>query len=270
MSLKIDLSGKRALVSGVSSGIGSGVARILAQAGCDISGCGLDEFDSAGAQHFIESVEKEGGMAEYLSLDLTDPGEIERWVNTARSTMGGIDIIISNAGRNIFEGLENCTNAAWEECMNLNLASHWRLAKSAYPYLKESGRGVFIITTSNHAFNTIPDCFPYNIAKAGLVAMVQSLAIEWGPHIRAVGIAPGFVDTPAGRNWFNTFADPDAELARTKASHPVNRICSVEEIGALAAFLASEWGGFISGTTILADGGRSALMQDGEGYGKYL
>ena len=267
MSLKIDLSGKRALVSGVSSGIGAGIARMLAQAGCDVFGCGLDEFDSAGAQHFIESVEKEGGKAEYLSLDLMKPEAIDQWVKRAASALGGIDIIISNAGRNIFEGLENCGDAAWEECMNLNLASHWRLAKSAYPYLKKSGQGVFIITSSNHAFFTIPGCFPYNIAKAGLVALVQSLAIEWGPHIRAVGIAPGFIDTPAGRNWFNTFEDPDAELTRTKASHPVNRIGSVEEIGALAAFLASEWGGFISGTTILADGGRSALMQEGEGYG---
>lgn len=267
MSLKIDLSGKRALVSGVSSGIGSGVARVLAQAGCDIFGCGLDKFDSVGARQFIESVEQEGGKAEYLSLDLTKPGEIKRWVKTAVAALGGIDIIISNAGRNVFEGVENCSEKAWEECMNLNLASHWRLAQFAYPYLKESGQGVFIIMTSNHAFYTIPGGYPYNIAKAGLVAMVQSLAIEWGPHIRAVGIAPGFVDTPAGRDWFNSFPDPEAELARTKASHPVNRIGSVQEIGALCAFLASEWGGFISGTTILVDGGRAALMQEGEGYG---
>jgi NAD(P)-dependent dehydrogenase (short-subunit alcohol dehydrogenase family) len=267
MSLKIDLSGKRALVSGVSSGIGGGVARILAQAGCDISGCGLDDSDSEGTQQFIESVEKEGGIAEYLSLDLTKPGEIGRWVKTAASTLGGFDIIVSNAGRNVFEGVENCSDEVWEDCMNLNLASHWRLAKFAYPYLKQSGHGIFIITTSNHAFGTIPGSFPYNVAKAGLVAMVQSIAIEWGPQIRAVGIAPGYVQTKAYGTWFNSFDDPAAEVARIKALHPVNKMGSVEEIGALCAFLASEWGGFITGTTILADGGRSALMQDGEGYG---
>jgi len=267
MSLKIDLSGKRALVSGVSSGIGGGVAQMLAQGGCDISGCGLEDFSSEGAQKFIQSVENEGRKSEYISLDITNSEEIERWVKRAASTLGGIDIVISNAGRNVFEGVEDCSDAAWEECMNLNLASHWRLAKFAHPYLKKSGNGVIIVMISNHAFYTIPGCYPYNVAKAGLRAMVQSMAIEWGPKIRAVGIAPGFISTQAGEDWFNTFSDPAAELAKTKASHPVNRIGSVEEIGALCAFLASEWGSFISGSTILADGGRSALMQDGEGYG---
>lgn len=267
MSLEIDLRGKRAVVSGVSSGIGGGIAHMLARAGCDISGCGLDSIDSAGAQRFIESVEKEGRKAEYLSLDLTDHGAIERWVETAVETLGGIDIIISNAGRVFFEGVETCSESAWEDCLNLNLASHWRLAKSAYPYLKQSENGVFIVIASNHAYYTMPGCFPYNVAKAGLTAMVQSLAIEWGPHIRAVGIAPGYVHTSMSGDWFNTFEDPASEMAKINALHPVNKMGSVDEFGALCAFLSSEWGGFFTGTTILVDGGRSALMQDGEGYG---
>jgi NAD(P)-dependent dehydrogenase (short-subunit alcohol dehydrogenase family) len=267
MSLEIDLRGKRALVSGVSSGIGGGVGRMLARAGCHISGCGLEAVDSEGAQQFIEFTEKEGGKAEYLSLDLTNPAEIERWVETAVRLLGGIDILISNAGRNVFKGVEACDDAAWEDCMNLNLASHWRLARAAYPHLKQGGNGVIIVIASNHAYSTMPGCFPYNVAKAGLVAMVQSLAIEWGPHIRAVGIAPGYVLTPSSNAWFNTLQDPTAELAKIKALHPLNKLGSVEEIGSLCAFLASDGAGFISGTTILADGGRSALMLDSERYG---
>ncbi|MCP5100139.1 MAG: SDR family oxidoreductase, partial [Chloroflexi bacterium] len=226
-----------------------------------------EDSDSVGAQQFITSVEKEGRKAEYLSLDLTNPEEIERWVETAVSTLGGIDILISNAGANFFKGVATCEDAAWEANMNLNLASHWRLAKSAYPYLQQSEQGVIVVISSNHAFYTMPGCFPYNVAKAGLIALVQSMAIEWGPHIRAVGIAPGYVETSAYGTWFNSFDDPAAEKARVKAIHPVNKMGSVTEIGALCAFLASEWGGFISGTTIVADGGRSALMQDGTSYG---
>jgi len=267
MTLEIDLRGKRALVSGVSSGIGGGIAHMLARAGCDISGCGLHAADSEGAHQFIDSVQKEGRKAEYLALDLTNPGEIERWVGTAVSTLGGIDILISNAGRNDFKGVETCSDEAWEDCMNLNLASHWRLARSAYPHLKQSGSGVIIVITSNHAYSTTPGCFPYNVAKAGLLAMVQSFAIEWGPSIRAVGIAPGYVLTPALSALVNTSEDSAAKLAEIKALHPLNKMGSVQEFGALCAFLASEWGGFFSGTTILVDGGRSALMQDSEGYG---
>ena len=267
MTLSIDLSGKKALVSGVSSGIGQGVARMLARAGCDVSGCGLEPVDEAGPQKFIAAVQSAGRNAAYHAIDVTRPQDIETWVETAVRALGGIDIVISNAGRNVFEGVAGSSEAAWAENMDLNLASHWRLGKFAYPYLKQTGCGVFIVMTSNHAFSTIPGCYPYNVAKAGLIAMVQSMAIEWGPDIRAVGIAPGFIETGAGQAWFNTFPDPDAEKARTKAIHPVNKMGSVDEIGALCAFLASEWGGFISGTTILADGGRSALMQEGEGYG---
>lgn len=267
MALEINLKGKRALVSGVSSGIGGGIGRMLAQAGCDISGCGLDSIDSDGAQQFLASVEKAGGQAEYLSLDITDPAEIKHWVDSAVSMLGGIDILVSNAGRNFFEGAEDCDEQSWEACMNLNLASHWRLAQHAVPYLKKSGRGVIIVTASNHAFYSMPGCFPYNVAKAGLTAMVQSFAIEWGPAIRAVGIAPGFVETPAAHAWFETFPDAEAKFAEIKGLHPVNKIGSVEEIGSLCAFLASDWGGFITGTTLLADGGRSALMQDGVSYG---
>jgi len=267
MTLEIDLKGKRALVSGVSSGIGGGIAIMLARAGCDISGCGLDDLDSAGAQQFIESVEKEGRKAEYLSLDLRNPGDIEQWVKTAVRTLGGIDILISNAGVTNFEGAEKCSESAWEDCMNINLASHWRLAKSAYPYLKQCGHGVIVVIASNHAYYSMPGCFPYNVAKAGLLAMVQSFAIEWGPHIRAVGIAPGYVETSMVRSLFENHADAEAKLAKIKAIHPVNKIGSPKEIGALCTFLVSKWAGFFTGTTIDVEGGRSALMEDNVNYG---
>jgi NAD(P)-dependent dehydrogenase (short-subunit alcohol dehydrogenase family) len=121
---------------------------------------------------------------------------------------------------------------------------------------------VVIVISSNHAYATLPNCFPYNVAKAGVTALVQSLALEWGPSIRAVGIAPGFINTAAGDAWFASFPDAAAERLRTAALHPVGRIGEPEEIGALCAFLATPWAGFISGTTLLVDGGRSALLQD--------
>ena len=205
-------------------------------------------------------------MSSVISLDLTDPGEIGRWVQLTAASLGGIDILISNAGQNIFKGTATCSEEMWEQNINVNLAAHWRLAKAAYPYLKQSGPGVIVVITSNHAYYTMPGCYPYNVAKSALLGLVRSLAIEWGPQIRAVGIAPGYVDTPALHVLLGNSPDPAAELAKIYALHPVNRMGSVEDIGALCAFLASEWGGFISGTTMLVDGGRSALMQDDVSY----
>jgi NAD(P)-dependent dehydrogenase (short-subunit alcohol dehydrogenase family) len=196
-------------------------------------------------------------------VDLSLAPAPAHWVATAAAAIGGVDILISNAGRNFFAGAATCSGETWQANMNLNLTAHWRLAQAAYPFLTRSNsQPVIIIITSNHAYYTLPGSFPYNISKAGLLAMVQSLAIEWGPHIRTVGIAPGFVDTPGNEAWFNTFANPAAQRTRTEQLHPVGRIGTAAEIGALCAFLASPWSSFISGSTILIDGGRSALMQD--------
>lgn len=262
MSMSIDLTGTRAFVSGVTSGIGSGIATMLARTGCDVAGCGRSSSDSDGARAFVESVEKAGRRAVYLSGDISQKETPGLLVADAVAALGGLDIVISNAGRNVFTGAADCSEDDWDECMQLDLAAHWRLARAARPHLEQSASGVILIIGSNHAWGTIPGCFPYNVAKAGLLGLVQSLAIEWGPSIRTVGIAPGFIDTAGNQTWFDSFPDPAAERARTEKSHPVGRLGSVDEIGELCAFLASPSAGFISGTTLCVDGGRSALMQD--------
>lgn len=260
MALQIDLKGKVALVTGVSSGIGLGVAKMLARAGCTVTGCALDAADSAGANLFLDAIKAEGASGQYLQTDVTKVEALEALVAAAAKN-GGIDILVSNAGRNFFQGAAECEEQEWQENMNLNLSSHWRLAKLCRPYL-EQRRGVILIMTSNHAENTIPGCFPYNLAKTALTGLVRSLAIEWGPAIRCVGIAPGFIDTAGNQNWFNSFAEPEQERQRTIDLHPVKKLGTAEEIGGWCAFLASGYAAFASGTTYLIDGGRSALMQD--------
>lgn len=264
MPLSIDLENKTAFVSGATRGIGAGVARSLALAGCDVAGCGMSPADSEVVQNFIASIEALGQKAAYFQGDLSLPETAPRLMAQVEKEFGHLDVLISNAGRNVFKGAELCSDEDWDFCMNLDLASHWRLSKAALPLLRnnEGDPSTIVIMGSNHAMNTIPGCFPYNVAKAGLLGLVQAQAIEWGPEIRCVGIAPGFIDTPGNDTWFDAFPDSDAERKRTEESHPVGRIGSVEEIGALCAFLASPHGRFISGTTLLADGGRSALMQD--------
>lgn len=262
MGLAIDLQARRAAVTGVTSGIGAGIAEALAQAGCDVSGCGLDATESPGAQAFRQSVRDAGRRAFYSQVNISAEESPGGWIEEAAAAMGGLDILVSNAGRNIFTGVLETTESQWRECINLNLASHWRVAKAAYPFLKKAAPGVILIIASNHAYRTLPGCFPYNIAKAGLLALVQSLAIEWGPKIRVVGIAPGFVETPGSSAWFQSFPDPAAKRNRTLRLHPTGRLGTPAEIGAWAAFLASDHAAFMTGTTHVLDGGRSALLLD--------
>ena len=260
MALSIDLSGRVALVTGVTDGIGVGMARKLAEAGCDVAGCGRRDAQSAEAQRFREIVEAFGRRSFYEAVDISEPASPGTLVERAVEELGRLDVVVSNAGRNVFEGVNACDEDAWRACMDLDLASHWRLGKAAHPHLARRPGSVFIINGSNHAYSTLPGCFPYNVAKAGLPAMVQSMALEWGPRVRAVCIAPGFIDTPGGDAWFGSFDDPAAKRREVEDAHPVGRIGTPDEIGGLCAFLACGYASFISGNTILVDGGHSAKM----------
>ena len=254
---QVDLSGKTVLITGANSGIGLGITHQMAKAGANISGCATASDD----EHFRNAIKEYAVDVLYTSCDVTNDAGLQKLVDATIKKFGRIDVLVSNAGRNMFFGAEKTTAEEWNKNMQLNLASHWKLAQLCKPHL-EKNNGVIIIMTSNHAYNTIPGCFPYNIAKTALTGLVRSLAIEWGPAIRTVGIAPGFIDTPGNQKWFDSFTDAQAERQRTVDLHPVKKLGTVEEIGGWCVFLASAYAAFASGTTYLIDGGRSALMQD--------
>lgn len=253
----IDLSGKTVLITGCNSGIGLGIAYQMAKAGANISGCAATANDN----DFIEAIKQYNVEVAYSACDVTNDNDLKAFVEATIHKFGRIDVLVSNAGKNMFYGAADTTAGEWNKNIELNLASHWKLAQLCKPHL-EKNKGVIIIITSNHAFNTIPGCFPYNVTKTALTGLIRSLAIEWAPAVRTVGIAPGFIDTPGNQQWFNSFADAGAERQRTVNLHPVKKLGTVEEIGGWCVFLASEYAAFASGTTYLIDGGRSALMQD--------
>lgn len=263
MSFNIDLSNKTILVTGVSSGIGSGIAKMFAKANANIAGCSLDEENSPGVQSFIEEVKRHSGRSPlYVKTDVTNESHLEEFVNRAMEKFGSINVLASNAGTNIYKGADACTKDDWLYNMNVNLESHWNISRIAKPYLEETGQGVILLNASCHAFNTTAGSFPYNIAKSGMKALVQTLTVEWSPLIRTVGIAPGFIDTRLAQEWFNGFPDPAEARRKTEASYPLKRLGTTDEIGAWFVFLASEYAAFAGGQTYLIDGGRSAVMME--------
>lgn len=262
MSFKIDFSDKVVLITGVSSGIGHGTAIEFARAGANVVGCSRQADDNPVIQELFKNIKSFGVESLYVKTDVTKPNELSLLVERTIARFGKLDILVSSAGVNVFEGGDKCSEERWQYNMDLNLASHWRLSKLCRPWLAKSGNGVILLMTSNHAFSSIPGCFPYNVTKTAITGLVRALTIEWGPEVRVVGIAPGFIETAGNQTWFDSFPDPAVERQRTYDLHPVKRIGTVEEVGSLCVYLASPLAGFISGTTILMDGGRSALMQD--------
>jgi NAD(P)-dependent dehydrogenase (short-subunit alcohol dehydrogenase family) len=263
MAFQIDLSGKTVLITGVSSGIGAGIARMYAKANASIAGCALEPPDHPSVREFVRAVRSESGQEPlYVQTDMTKPDEIELLVRQTVTHWGGLDLLASNAGANVFRGAARCSREDWLYNLNLNLESHWNLARTSKPYLEKNGQGVIVINSSCHAFNSLPGCFPYNVTKTGLKALVQSLTLEWSPAIRTVGVAPGFIDTPLNEAYFNSFPDPAAEREKTINRFPLKRLGTPEEIGAWFVFLSSDYASFAGGQTFLIDGGRSAVMVD--------
>lgn len=261
MAFNIDLSDKTVIITGVSSGIGTGIAKMYAKANANIAGCALEPSNHEGVCQFIQSVQNESGKTPlYVQTDVSNILQLENFVSQTVNQYGTIDILASNAGANIFKGAVSCSREEWLQNMNLNLESHWNIARLCKPYLEDNNNGVIVINSSCHAFNTIPGCFPYNIAKMGLKALVQSLTVEWSPAIRTIGIAPGFIQTRITDAYFQTFPDPVVERNKTIDQFPLKRLGTLEEIGAWFVFLSSQYAAFAAGQTYLVDGGKSALM----------
>lgn len=248
------------IVTGASQGIGWAIAKSFLANGDTVMGCASPSLENTPrAQQLLADYPQQFF---YSSVDVTQTAEIKRFVANVEQQCGRIDIVVSNAGKNVFKGID-CDQADWDHNFDLNLRSHWYLAKCTRAALTKS-HGVILVITSNHAFSTMPGCAPYNISKRALLSLVQSLTIEWGPAIRTLGIAPGFIDTEGNQAWFDSHTDAQRAREKTVKKHPVGRLGRPEEVGDLCLFLASDRAGFIAGTTIVMDGGRSAIMQDGD------
>jgi NAD(P)-dependent dehydrogenase (short-subunit alcohol dehydrogenase family) len=260
MALEIDLKGLTAVVTGISSGIGLGVAEMLMKAGAAVAGCSRTLTPEL-EQLQVKAAEQRDRLYCH-NADVTSPNQLKKFVQSTAERFGTIDLLVSNAGANVFQGAADCSLEIWQHNIDLNLKSHWMISNLCRPYLERSANATIIIMTSNHAYATIPGCFPYNVTKTALLGLVRSLAIEWGPNIRTIGLAPGFIDTPGNDAWFRSFPDPEAERRKTIDMHPVGKLGTPEEVGAFCAFLASPFASFASGCTYVLDGGRTALLQD--------
>jgi NAD(P)-dependent dehydrogenase (short-subunit alcohol dehydrogenase family) len=253
------LDGKVVVVTGSTSGIGRGIAIDIAAQGARVLVHGRDE---ARGREVLDELVSRGADARLFLGDLGASDRCEAIIQAAVAAWGRVDILVNNAGGNYFTGVEGTSLESWQECLNIDLRAAWLCAKAAVPFM---ARGSAIVTMSSDlALRTNPGWFPYNVAKAGMLALTQSLALDLAPRgIRANAIIPGWIDTPINDRHYATFPDPEAERRRVLSLHPLGRVGTPVDIARAVRFLAlDEESGFITGVSLIVDGGRSARTED--------
>ncbi|MGB4247041.1 MAG: SDR family oxidoreductase [Pseudohongiellaceae bacterium] len=249
MSL-FNLTGKVALITGSTKGIGLAIARRMAQAGARvvISSRNQDICDEVAA-----SINAEGGVAVAIACNINYKEQLRQLVDKTVEQLGAIDILVCNAALNPHYGSsQNIPDEAFDKIMNANIGSAHRLCQMVLPAMAEKGGGAVIIVSSIAGLKGTPVLGAYGISKAADMQMARNLAVEWGPkNIRVNCIAPGLVRTDFARAlWEN----PET-YAATVAKYPLRRIGEPDEIAGAAIYLASDAGSFTTGQTLVVDGG---------------
>lgn len=247
--LNLDLSGRAALVTGGSRGIGKAICLLLAEAGADVMvGAGSREQN---AREVAQSIESLGQKAGYVIGDLSDPGVADSYVEACHSRLGHLDILVNNAG--IWEevAIEDLTPEILERTLGINLKSVFYLCRYAAPLLRSSAAGRIINVSSTASLMGEPLHSPYAASKGALDSLTRSLAVELGPEgITVNSIAPGWTRTEM------TDADLQSELGKKLISEiPLRKVATPEDVALAVAYLASDWAGHINGITLPVEGG---------------
>lgn len=242
------LKDKVAIVTGAARGLGKTYSIALAREGAKIMAVDIADLDDA-----IREIKSSGGMAKSLRADVSAEEDTLKIAEETVKTFGRIDILVNNAA--IIYGLLRkpffeIDPKVWDKVMTVNVKGPWLCTKAVFPYMKQQGKGK-IINVSSETFFTGSHGFAHYVAsKGGVVGLTRALAVELGPHnININAVAPGFTDTEASRS----VADISKyDISRT----PLARLQQPEDLVGAVIFLASDESDFITGQTLLVDGGR--------------
>ncbi|MCA8407417.1 SDR family oxidoreductase [Burkholderia cenocepacia] len=256
------LAGKVAMVTGAGRGIGAAIAQAFVREGAAVA---LVDLDFPQAQHTAAAIAHECDGARVLPLqaDVARQQAVREALARTEATFGPLDVLVNNAGINVFADPLTMTDDDWRRCFAVDLDGVWHGCRAALEGMVERGRGSIVNIASTHAFRIIPGCFPYPVAKHGVLGLTRALGIEYAArNVRVNAIAPGYIETQLTRDWWDAQPDPAAARAETLALQPMKRIGKPEEVAMTAVFLASDEAPFINAACITVDGGRAALYHD--------
>jgi 3-oxoacyl-[acyl-carrier protein] reductase len=257
--MDLGLKGKRAIVCGASRGLGYAAARGLALEGVDVA---INSRSEESVRAAAAKLATETGQQIYpFAGDLTNPDFPQKMVSAAAEKLGGLDILITNAGGPPSGAFESLNEAVWERGVNLSFMSHVRIIRAALPYLRESDAASVLTITSYSVKQPIPNLVLSNSIRLATIGLTKTLALEIGAEgIRFNSILPGWTETERVRELMAPRAEANGttieeEIAKQMVNSPLGRMASPEEFANAAVFMVSPAASYITGVMLSLDGG---------------
>lgn len=248
----MNMTGRNVFITGASSGIGAGTAKVFAEAGANVALCARSVDKLHGVKDEIVNA---GGKAECFPADVTNKMELEAALKAAANLFGGIDTVVHCAGMTIKGKLEEMSETDWDTVLTTNLKSTYSVAKLSYSYLLDAAKerkAKFLAIGSVGTFNGIPLSAAYCASKGGLVQLIKALAVEWAARgICVNAVCPGYILTPLSSSVLKIGETYKKVISRI----PMKEIGAPEDIGNALLFLASDRANYITGATLNVDGG---------------
>lgn len=249
-SANADLSGRTALITGATRGIGRATAITLAKKGAAVV---VVSRKAAAVEETTQAIQNNGGEALGISANVSRMDELQRIAEESHAFKGRIDILVNNAGANpVYGGVEETTPEAYAKIMDVNVRAPFELAKRLFPYMKEAGSGAIVNISSVGGISPETGLGIYSVSKAAIISLTQVMAKEWGKYgIRANAVCPGYIQTDFSRIVWES----EARMHEVMAAQPIQRLGTPQDVANLINFLVSDAASFCTGGVYMVDGG---------------
>ncbi len=251
MTIRFD--GKTAVVTGGAMGIGAATAEKLCELGASVA---ILDRDAEAAQATVDRLVKTGYHASFFPCDVSKEADVKDAIDAAVQSYGSLNVLVSNAGIQRYGDVVHTTSEVWDTTFDVHVKGCFYTTRFGIPHMLASGGGAIVVVGSVQSFTAIVNSAAYVAAKHALLGIARSIALDYAhSNIRANCVCPGTIDTPMVRWSADLSGAPEKLLDVCRRMHPLGRIGKPVEVANAIAFLASDWASFITGTSLLVDGG---------------